>query len=849
VQIKSGKKAGEWTVAKFTKSRKALRISIGDNSFIDDELTGTTDIAYIVEHFDVPDPGDVSTRFPEDYARALAIVDEINTTIIEPNSAAYALARPDKAAASMRRFQIEDLARMGTKGSGLLGWEQGLGKTLGGGVWATLCHKLWGAPDQALFVVPQDLIPQWQEDIRRFFGRELELVKTQAEARDVKRRMKRGERGWFITYYEALSTIGTVSEMLPTVRMNERSETTWNEVAQESETVVTFIDSSEFCPRCGADARSGWNGRTCTNTISGGLERTDVWLLERQGESKLVTKSWKGDPDDRGCGYSHYKRRLKPMASFLTTAFRHGTVVVDEGTMIKSDEALRALAVRALSCKHPMVATGTPIKNFIPDAFWLLWYALGNGSRRFPYSYDGGKTKFENDFAVIEHKRDSTTHQKKNRKVLPEVTNLSMLWRLLCSSIIRRLQTETGEPLMTMRFHEVEVPLGAAQAQMQRGWAQWFEDYFTEMNPDHALVQYGMVGVWAPMIGLQQKLDYAATIPEADPALPWLQATHQRRTVSPELPEGLELDVSNWTPANLKTLELAMGLVKQGRKVLVGSNLKATTQWLTEQLQAKGVRAMHLLDGSGNTAPPAKRSALVQKFQRGNVQVLVAGIKAVRLGHNLDAGSAVIVHGLEWDHESFQQFIKRVHRLTSPKSIDVYVVLPKDTLTVERWSRLGQKADAADLALDGRLTEKQEERVNEADVVREFIQRGMKAEGSVPEQQVHKHWRSMVPTIGLFRPWPELLGETGDDHPTADQINGGWTPARPKDPSDEFDIVDVETVSVKVGDLAVKVPVEPPQDRFFDTSGNGLLFVESDEGESGAQDGWLTLFDAEEVAA
>jgi hypothetical protein len=47
--------------------------------------------------------------------------------------------------------------------------------------------------------------------------------------------------------------------------------------------------------------------------------------------------------------------------------------------------------------------------------------------------------------------------------------------------------------------------------------------------------------------------------------------------------------------------------------------------------------------------------------------VLLCGIPAIRLGHNLDTASVVVVDGLVFSYEMFDQFIARAHRL-SPAS-------------------------------------------------------------------------------------------------------------------------------------------------------------------------------------
>ena len=70
--------------------------------------------------------------------------------------------------------------------------------------------------------------------------------------------------------------------------------------------------------------------------------------------------------------------------------------------------------------------------HYVNDAFWGLWWTLGNASPAFPYDYHGGKAKFEQDFCVIEYlmgrKEDYEEHQRKRRKVLPRITNVSQFW-------------------------------------------------------------------------------------------------------------------------------------------------------------------------------------------------------------------------------------------------------------------------------------------------------------------------------------------------------------------------------------------------------------------------------------
>jgi len=139
---------------------------------------------------------------------------------------------------------------------------------------------------------------------------------------------------------------------------------------------------------------------------------------------------------------------------------------------------------------------------------------------------------------------------------------------------------------------------------------------------------------------------------------------------------------------------------------------------------------------------PRERSREIAAFADGDAQVLCAGIQALRLGWNLDMARAAIVCGLPWSHEALDQAVARVHRLTSQKPVEVYVVLAKGTLDARKWELLCEKAAAADLALDGRLVEEDEEPIDWQKVLEQMRRAGVRAAGDeVPEADVEAVWR------------------------------------------------------------------------------------------------------------
>ena len=790
------RKNGEPELRKFETERKLLSVKIGPHTL--DE--SNENIQYLTDHFDIPDPGDVGTRFP----RIVSDRRELLKHIARKNGFEWKL------------FQLEHMSRLLVKQRGMLAHEQGLGKTaeLMGLTEATI--RL-GADPQALFVIPQDLTNQWMREGKKFFNRRFEVISNPLEARDVARRAKAGEPGWFLTYFEALSLVGRRREVLPHEPLDHKEslrrrlhdyrrakaagalgDPDASREAVEDRRLVqgrillpgtlpdggarhkiacrptnprpkrlpepsplpaaaTAVESGPYpaqaadeddadlvassrvaCPRCGADTFNGWDGQVC------------------KAPKRCVSHVRGECPDDRagcvmkGCGYTHRNLLVKPAYGHLTRAFKTGVVCVDEVSEIRGDDSLRSKAIRALAAgPYRYGATGTPLSNFIADAFWGLWFSLGNASPLFPYDYHG-KAKFESDFCVIEYMNgradDGEDHLRKRRTILPRITNVSQFWRLAQPGISRCRKEQTGEPIVERTHHPITVPMGAAQKKMHAFWLTKFADYFRWRYPEHPMAVNGLVDKWAAALGQLWHLERAATLPASDAAsTEWDEA---RTTLD---------EPSNWTPANMKVLELAMKHAASGEKVLIGSDLILTGKWLADRLCEKGIRAVHITEerGSGEdrkigTKNPRKRAREIDEFVTGDAQVLCAGVAAMKLGHNLDVASTVILTGLPYSFMVADQFIARVHRLTSKHPVSIYTVIPKGSLTERKWTLLKDKGGTSDLAFDGELSVQPEKPVNWNKVLAEMKAAGIRSDGSeVLEADIEAAWRKLAPVVRL----------------------------------------------------------------------------------------------------
>ncbi|MHB8492512.1 MAG: SNF2-related protein [Solirubrobacteraceae bacterium] len=460
-------KDGEPVIRKYDEEAKVLVIRVADEEFTE----SSEDISYILEHFEVPNPGDIATRFPDEVERQRALLDRI---------AADGRAAGSDPSFDWKRFQREDLARALTKtkdgGGFILSWEQGGGKTLGAAGYAMGAVNN-GARNRVLFIVPQDLIPQYRQDINDKLGIEVEHITSPAQARQVAMHLRAGGDGWYITHYEALSLLGVKNEPLPPRDIR----------ATGADGGSVVLDSSEFCPACHASYNDGW-----------------------QKESPLVCSAKHSDEitgRQRSCAYVHKRLRVKSAAHHLSGAFADGVICIDEGTLIKGDGSQRSKAIRGLRARNRLLATGTPISNYVNQIFWLMWWCLGDSSLRFPYSYNGGLAAFEADFCVIEYtygrQGSETAHRREKRKVLPQITNVSRFWRLSAAAMIRRRKRDFGEPIVDCTLKTVRAPMGVCQQKLYEHWLSKsrFASFFSWKYPRHPLVQSGQIERFAAASG------------------------------------------------------------------------------------------------------------------------------------------------------------------------------------------------------------------------------------------------------------------------------------------------------------------------------------------------------------
>jgi len=535
------------------------------------------------------------------------------------------------------QFQREDIVKLLTKRFGILAWDPGCGKTIGGLVFALGALAMGDCAQRVLVVVPQDLIPQWFAEIEKFFGADFASE-------------------WIvISGIEDAINLVRLSRIVP--KTYPLFAITWYEALRDAVGEDKLIKRSdgESCPCC-------------------------KHKVHRNGLCSY------------GCPFngSPYLSRRRDAAWFLKKFVRNGVLVLDEGTYIKSCDSLRGIAARRLvTAKYRLIMTGTPIKNLLSDLPMLLQLAAKPNSPAYPFPPEQeGVARFSKQFMVIERNLLNG-----RRRIGPEPTSLSTLQLMLSSTVLRRRKDQIGEVIVPLEIKVHEVPLTHEQALWYRAWCddELFERWF---YVTHNRAISDLAKLLSRMTHLLFVIGHPTSSTATGSPVPLSQLT--------ALPTPTEL-----THKNALVVDLAERFVREDNYCVVFAQTVGVLEVLAKMLKERGIQvhmAVEKRSGKMQSLPPAKRSAVIQRFkQQGGV--LFASISAMAHGHDFAFVPKAVVHSLPFAYDSYAQAICRVHRIVSPKPVEVHIVNVGNSLDMYLFELLRRKELAASSVLDNTMLE------------------------------------------------------------------------------------------------------------------------------------------------
>ncbi|MEO9080132.1 MAG: DEAD/DEAH box helicase [Rhodanobacter sp.] len=330
---------------------------------------------------------------------------------------------------------------------------------------------------------------------------------------------------------------------------------------------------------------------------------------------------------------------------------RFALLVLDEAQAIKNPNSQAARVVREIPATRRLAMTGTPLENHLGE-LWAQFDAVEPGLL-------GSQRQFNKLYRTpIEKHADIDRQQRLNRRVSP--------------LLLRRRKDDvlTDLPAKTEIVHMLE--LEGDQRALYETLRLAQHERVQQAVRDRGLAQSGII-VLDALLKLRQAC--------CDPRLVKL-ASAKKIGVSAKL-DAL--------------LELLDSLLSEGRRVLLFSQFTEMLGLIEAALIKRKV-SHQLLTGQ---TPAGERSALVKRFQDGEVPVFLISLKAGGVGLNLTAADTVIHYDPWWNPAAEAQATDRAHRIGQDKPVFVYRLICAGTVEEKIQAMQHRKAELARAVLDG----------------------------------------------------------------------------------------------------------------------------------------------------
>ncbi len=441
----------------------------------------------------------------------------------------------------------------------------------------------------------------------------------------------------------------------------------------------------------------------------------------REIEQGIGTEMRPGTKSPEGENKSDHLIRcvFKPTLCSLVKHLFDG-VVCDEAVRLKSGTAYQAEGVLRMEAKYRLALTGTPIKNKLPDLFFLASFVTGSKAKataRWPYgNRTQDRAQFAQDFGVWEEnmtkqekaRQDGKTSIPRGKTDPTRICNIHRLWRIIATVLIRRRKDDVpGTDIVPKTVIPVRVMPGTEQ--------QLTYEFQLRNPPPH---RSDLAELGHQLQCLRQSALYPASRSLFRPGQPRAQSAQR------------------FTPKSAGIMQLAIDLLATGEQLVIFSPFQDFAADLADRFVRAGIPHLNL-DGKTD---PLKRGELVTRFKSGEFPILIAGIESMGEGHSLDTCSNLVLPSLSWAYDKNAQAIERVHRLTSKKPVTIYVMVTRNSIDERLVAMFQEKGDSNDLALDGRLVETDKEEIDLGQLLRDAVKDFDPTAATIDEREVEDQW-------------------------------------------------------------------------------------------------------------
>jgi superfamily II DNA or RNA helicase len=314
-------------------------------------------------------------------------------------------------------------------------------------------------------------------------------------------------------------------------------------------------------------------------------------------------------------------------------------LILDEAQQVKNPDSVGARAVAALTARHRVALTGTPLENRALD-LWSIVECINPG-------YLGPRAAFEARF----DRPDAPPHTR------------AFLAAKMRPVLLRRTKAEVGSDLPPRIEERIDCELTREQRLLYVDALRHARDLVERLGAERGGLARHRIHILAALTRLRQICCH--------PAL-----AGGKRTL-----ESGKFDAF---------FELLEPLLAEGHKVVVFSQFVACLNLLDTALRRRGV-CRYVLTGAS-----IKRAEIVDAFHRADTPgVFLVSLKAGGTGLNLTAASYVVLFDPWWNPAVEAQAIDRTHRIGQHRTVIAYRLLTRGTIEEKIHELQQRKAELA----------------------------------------------------------------------------------------------------------------------------------------------------------
>ncbi len=330
-------------------------------------------------------------------------------------------------------------------------------------------------------------------------------------------------------------------------------------------------------------------------------------------------------------------------------SFEFDLIVADEAQNMKNPRSRTARAMRSLRGRSRFAVTGTPIENQLSELWSLLdWSVPG---------LLGPHERFRRDIALPIERDDDPRAARR-------------LSRLTGPFLLRRRKSDPGiaPELPPKTERNVIVPLTAEQVSLYRATT---DEVLADVRANDGIIRQGLV--LKLLTALKQITNHPA---------------HYLGQLGPMVDRSGKL-------AALDEILDAAG--DAGESALVFTQYVAMAELLVRHLADRGLD-VGLLHGG---LAPAARQRLVDRFQTGELRVLLASLRAGGTGLNLTKATQVVHFDRWWNPAVEDQATDRAYRIGQDRPVTVHRLITEGTVEDRVAQLLEAKRDLANRVIGG----------------------------------------------------------------------------------------------------------------------------------------------------